>query len=746
MARPKTISNDPGGNAVINGGPGANTVVITATTGNGVAINGGGGTNTYVIDIGSLAGPVTIANSNSGASDTLVINGAAGDNVIQAAGSQIIGGTQTINFNVAAPLADLTIPAAAPGNNQITVANLTTPVQVLDLNGGSNVNTFILDNVGPNVAALTITETSAAGSNQVQVQGSLPPNITVPSAPPVVNLGPNGTSNGTFTRLASFVGTGSSFTATVDYGDGSGVQPLLINPDNTFNLNHVYLTSGTYSPTVQIVDNSNGNTGSGTFSLTVSNVSHLTITWARGADITYGTKLTKAHQLNATADVAGKFSYAPARGTILGAGVHTLTVTFTPKDTIDYLTTTATVTINVAPANQTITWAAPTTIVYGTLLSGTQLDATVSGITGGSGAERLSYNLSLGTLLGAGNGQVLTVTAAATANYNEATKTVHINVLKTDTTTGLVLSSPNPSIYGQAMNLSVMVSANNPGARIPTGTVKFFDASKLIGTGTLDNTGQATLSIATLMAGSHSFTASYLGDSNDNSSVSASAASQTVNQAATTTALDSSFDPSDVTNAVTFTATVNYNSGLASPTGSVTFMDGAITLGTGNLVNGVATFKTKALAVGNHPITAVYNGDTDYQGSTSDVVTQIVNPLTDLAVTMSGAGTVKDGKNLTYTIKVTNKGPSTATDVDLTDILSAGVTYISSSTTQGTVEVSGNSVLVLMGTLASGDSVTIKIVVDPTTVGSITDTASVTGDQTDSNLANNMATVVTTVI
>ena len=74
-----------------------------------------------------------------------------------------------------------------------------------------------------------------------------------------------------------------------------------------------------------------------------------TITWVTPAAITYGTALSST-QLNATASVAGTYSYSPALGTVLQAGIQTLSVTFTPTDTTDYTTATATVTVNVSPA------------------------------------------------------------------------------------------------------------------------------------------------------------------------------------------------------------------------------------------------------------------------------------------------------------------------------------------------------------------------------------------------------------
>src|SRR5207247_2295621 len=69
-------------------------------------------------------------------------------------------------------------------------------------------------------------------------------------------------------------------------------------------------------------------------------------------------------------------------------------------------------------------------ITYGTALSGTQLNATVAGVSGGSAAGALTYSPVSGTVLNGGDWQALTVSAAATTNYCAASKTVHIDVAK----------------------------------------------------------------------------------------------------------------------------------------------------------------------------------------------------------------------------------------------------------------------------------------------------------------------------
>lgn len=74
-----------------------------------------------------------------------------------------------------------------------------------------------------------------------------------------------------------------------------------------------------------------------------------TITWATPAAITQGSPLS-AIQLDATASIAGTFAYNPPNGTILNSGQQKLSVTFTPTDTTDYTSATATVTLTVDPA------------------------------------------------------------------------------------------------------------------------------------------------------------------------------------------------------------------------------------------------------------------------------------------------------------------------------------------------------------------------------------------------------------
>ena len=114
---------------------------------------------------------------------------------------------------------------------------------------------------------------------------------------------------------------------------------------------------------------------------------------------------------------------------------------------------------------------------------------------------------------------------------------------------------------------------------------------------------------------------------------------------------------------------------------------------------------------------------------------------TDLSLTKSNSpDPVFVGNNLTYTITATNNGPSNASGVVITDTLPANVTLVSATSSQGscsgTATVSCN-----LGNLNSGANATATIVVTPTAaaVPSLSNTASVSGTETDPTPGNNSA-------
>jgi hypothetical protein len=131
----------------------------------------------------------------------------------------------------------------------------------------------------------------------------------------------------------------------------------------------------------------------------------------------------------------------------------------------------------------------PLDITYGTLLDGTQLNATVEGVSGGSAAGSLTYSPAAGTLLGAGDGQALTVDAAETDNYNAASKTVHIKVNKAEQT--ITWNDPADITYGTTLSATQLNAevAGVSGGSLP-GALTYTPA-----TGTLLDAGSHTLHV-----------------------------------------------------------------------------------------------------------------------------------------------------------------------------------------------------------------------------------------------------------
>jgi hypothetical protein len=148
-------------------------------------------------------------------------------------------------------------------------------------------------------------------------------------------------------------------------------------------------------------------------------------------------------------------------------------------------------------------------------------------------------------------------------------------------------------------------------------------------------------------------------------------------QAGSNTALTASSNPSVFGQSVTFTATVT-GSGSGTPSGTVTFKDGATTLGTASLnASGVASFVTSTLSTATHSITAGYGGSASFLASSSSTLADTVNKASTATSLTSSANPAVVGQSITFTatIAVTGSGAGTRTGV---------VTFKDGATTLGT--------------------------------------------------------------
>jgi hypothetical protein len=253
---------------------------------------------------------------------------------------------------------------------------------------------------------------------------------------------------------------------------------------------------------------------------------------------------------------------------------------------------------------------------------------------------------------------------------------VNIGATAAATTTAISPSAPQSYSAFQPVTFTAQVQHTGPGT--PTGTVEFLDGGVLIGSGSVDSHGQASLTTTGLAVGSHFVVAYYQGDNNFAPSNSLGV-HITINKANTSTTLTSSQNPSQYGQTVTFTATVTGQYG-GTPTGTVTFSDGSTTLGRSLLNGGTAKFSTAKLAVGPHCITAAYSGDTTFTASTSPALNQVVNRATTTTMLVSSVNPSTVGLSVTFTATVVPQYWGTPTGT---------VTFKNGATTMGKVRLRG---------------------------------------------------------
>ena len=347
------------------------------------------------------------------------------------------------------------------------------------------------------------------------------------------------------------------------------------------------------------------------------------ITWLPPADITYGTPLGAA-QLNASADVAGTFTYTPAPGTVLGAtdAPVTLAVTFVPADEESQVfdQATATTFITVAPAPLTLAVDDVTKLYLDPLPAFT---TTATGLVNGDSPSAIDVSPGFMTTATAAS-PVGTYTVVpewyGAANYTITLRPGVITIVPRPTATALQMSAASASVYGQTLSFTITVSS---GSGEPGGTVTLLSGGVPVATAPLLG-GHANVSVSSLDVGTYDFSATYGGSGGFAGSTSSSIA-HTVTPATTATALSSSVNPSRTAQPVTFTATVTtLEPGSAPAAGSVEFLRNGVVMGTASLTGSTAQMTIETQAVGKHTIQARYVGTNTHRPSASPVLQHTV--------------------------------------------------------------------------------------------------------------------------
>jgi len=267
-------------------------------------------------------------------------------------------------------------------------------------------------------------------------------------------------------------------------------------------------------------------------------------------------------------------------------------------------------------------------------ISGTATSALPVTFSVASGPATLNTTTNTVTLTGAGTVQIL-ASQAGNGTYQSATNTIAFTVAGAP----LTLTAANASIvYGAALPAF-------------TGTI-----SGVLGTDAVTETFSANTPATTpVPAGTYTITPYATGAAAGNYTATVHTGTLTVSKATPTISLATSNASANAGISITFTATLQLASGVA--TGTVNFLDGTTSLGSSPAAVGNITFSTTALSAGSHSITAVYSGDSNLNGVTSSAVTETITaPSFQFAATGSAALTLTSGQSGTIAFSLPSAG------------------------------------------------------------------------------------------
>ncbi len=422
------------------------------------------------------------------------------------------------------------------------------------------------------------------------------------------------------------------------------------------------------------------------------------------AAITLSNLSVGAHSISGV--FSGSASYSPSTSsslaiTVAAAPTSTaLSATPNPAQVGNAVTLAATVSSAAGTPSGTVSFLDGPGLIGTATLAGGQATITTSSLVVGDHSITAAYGGDATFATSASVSTIVTVTFGPAVTSTQLTAT------------------PNPSTFGAAVIFTATVGSTSG---TPTGTVTFFDRTTVLGVGTVTS-GQASVSTAGLAVGDHVVTASYSGDTAFGSSSSA-ALTQTVSAAPTITDLVATPNPALLGTTVSFTATVS--AGIGTPTGVVTFSDGAALLGTGTLVNGQTAMTTSALTLGSHPVTASYSGAGVFAPSASPVVTEAVSasPSATLLTVNPTATTYGDPVTLSATVTAGTGTPTGtvtfrdgATVIGTTSLVIGQASLTTNALTAGIDTVTAT----YDGSVAFGSSTSSSVIASVTAASTVT--------------------------
>ena len=663
------------------------TIIMTSggvTLGSGSVTAGAVSITTTVLPVGTD----TITASYGGDSNYNSAKGSTTEAVTKA--SPVLTLTSSINPSVVSQsvIFTATLPATASGS--VTFKSGATALGTASIvNGIAAVTTSTLPIGSDPISAAYAGDTNnnATTASITQIVNKAAPTVSVTTSGP-------STYGGSVT-ITTTLPPGTTGTVTVTSG-GTTLGTGTINSGGTVTITTTSLPVGTDPIVASYGGDTNNNPATGTTSQTVGkDTPVLPIPVVSSTSPIVGTPVTITETV--PPGVSGPVTFSDGSNPIgtapIVGGVATITVSnlplganpitaSTPGDANNNPATSPAVSVTVGKTAPEITLtssANPSTV-------GQSVTFTATAPTGATGTITF---LDGATAIGTGNlinGQATLTTSSLTtgshtitASYsgdakNSAGVSDPLTQYVNKATPTITVTTSGPSTSGKPVTITTTLPIGT------TGTVVVTSGGVTLGSGTVSANGTVTITTTALPIGTDTITASYGGDSNNNPAV--GTAIQTVSKASATVTLTSSLNPSSPNTPVTFSATV-----YAGASGPVTFLDGSAVLGMGTVnAAGVATFTTSSLAIGSHPITATYGGDSTYSSATSAVLTQVIGTIpTTISLSESTPAQLLNTL-VTFTAVVTASSPTPTGTVSFLD----GTTVLGTApvTTGGSVVVS----------------------------------------------------------
>ena len=599
-----------------SGGIAPLTYSVSPTLPTGLSMSSGAGTVTGTPTVISAANTYTVtvidaSSATATATFSLTVNSAV--TATQAIASEVLtfnqpsvpftpvtgaGGTGTLSYSIApalrAGLSFSTATGAITGKPTAVSPAANYTVTVTDANGATATAGFSLTvnaavTATQAIASEVLTQNHAASFTPVTGSGGTAP-LTYSISAGLPNGLSFSASTGAITGTPTATGGPTSYTVTVTDSNGDTA------------------TAG-FSLTVRAAVTATQTTASEVLTLNQPSVSFTPVTGAGGSGtLSYGV---------APALPAG-LSFSTATGAITGtpmavspATSYTITVT----DTNGAMAT-ANFSLAVNPATPTLNWGTPASIRYGTPLSANQLDATAS-VPG-----TFVYNPPTGTVLPPGT-HTLTAsfTPADTTDY-KTPQPVTVTLVVTSATL-VVTANSATRVYG---------AANPAFTGSVTGAVN----------GNAFTESFSTTATVTSNVGTYPIVPSATGTDLADYSVQTTNGALTITQASSATTLSASSSSITSGQSLTLTATVTDASpnSTGTPTGTVSFFDGSTLLDTTALSGGTASYATSTLASGaTHTLTASYSGDANFTTSSAGSTVSVAALNFTLAGTNGTNGT-----------------------------------------------------------------------------------------------------------